>query len=250
MYAFIGISVYLLSNDVSSKWKIAFYYSLIGSLIMVLSTCWHLLNMAVTIGFDFYNGISWLYPYDTLILGALFSFLCIRVFYWARKNHDMSYVEKTSAKPLKKRSIVAFFFMASFASYFLGGFLYFFTLFGDESFAYNFFWIIPMWLTFLLLAFLFMMYFVYYFANEDKKRKIWLNTIISSYIVGVILVIWIIIGYIVNPYFVAQSISGMFPYGYAIKAPYGMLISLIGFFILVIISHCFYIKRNKKVKDE
>ena len=222
MFSFAFRWMFTHFNGAYRKWKVQYYYSIVGGLFMLVATIWHILSISLAFKWQLYGGIFPLFPFDVLVVAIIYLTICILLFVKSVKEQKALNTEENIKLVHKKRSVAFVIIYTGFAAYFYGGFYFFTSLIGDGYFDKDFFFILSIALAFLVMVIGLVMYVLFRHQKLENQRK-WYK--IGLIVVGSVMLvdaIWIIVGYIVSPYFVPHSVAPMFPFGYAIKMPIGL----------------------------
>ena len=171
IFSFVFRWLYLHATGKYNKWKVQYYYSIIGGTFMLSAFIWHIISICLTIGWKLYKGITLLFPFDVLVLALLFLALCILLLVKSIKEHKEVAEEAKMNGVIKTRTKVAFISYAGFAAYFYGGAYFFFSLIGDGYFDVDFFFIVGVALSFLLMFVELALYVIFRHQKAEKKRK-------------------------------------------------------------------------------
>ena len=250
IYTFVFLFAYVHRKNKASKWVALFYYSVSAGIINLLLFIWHIISISLTLGWKIYHGITPLYPFDTLAFLFIAFIICLVVFIHCIKNRSDRLIESDQEEILTNKQIVGYSWYIGTSAYFVGGAFSLFHLIGDGCFDPDFIFIIPVFLLFLTPMMCFVFFTFYKHAKEEKKKKIHLIGNIICLSVYVALSIWIVLGYIVSPYYVPHSISGLFPFGYAAKTPAGFFVIALLVIIPLVVSFVKYAKRYCKKNEQ
>ena len=245
IFSFAFAFKYVHMRNPSTKWRVGYYYSIIGGIINLLCLVWHILSISLTLGWKLYGGITLLYPFDVLVYLIIALAICIYIFVRSLLHHGDTKEEPTNPEILKKGMGVKVAFYVGTAAYFTGSALSVFHLIGDGYFDPNIIFIIPVVLGMMLPMFSFLMFMFFNHQPEGSKKKTFLISLIALGSAFVVLLCWIVVGYIVSPYFVPHSLPLMFPFGYAIKLPLGLLINGVMELVTLIVALVKYIRKYR-----
>lgn len=212
--------IYFNMKNVKNKWQTLYYASIIFGSISIVLTIWHILVTSTTIGWGLYGNVTYLFPYDTLLLGLLSCACWVYIFIHSLKTKEYNLVPltiKEKDEKLNKGPMVAY---LSFAAYFLGGFFFFFSLIGDGVLDSDFLFIVIVMLSYLLPLCGAILYALNRYFDLFNKKMLAIIYFASALLIALLIVISVFI----NPYWIPHSISGLFPLGYAIKMPIGLFI--------------------------
>lgn len=244
IFSFVFRWLYVHLNGQVRKWKVQWYYSIIGGAFMFCALVWHIISISLEFKWQLYHGIFPLFPFDILAVIVIYLTICVLLLVKSIKERKELNLEENAPATLKKRTIAAFIAYSGFAAYYYGGAFYFFSLIGDHYFDDDFFFILGVVAAFFSMTIGLMLFVLYRHQPNGNKRKFHkLGLIVmGALIVGVSL--WIASGYIFAPYFVPHSISGLFPFGYAAKMPIGLFLLAAWVVVTYIIALVKYFKNK------
>ncbi len=203
----------------------------------------HIVDMSISFGWTSLGGgsITWLFPWDVLILLAVELAIGIYVLYRyvvRKKNHVLDTLNYVV--PLKKRTVVMVTFYSLFAAEFMGTFLFSFSLI-DGYMDPNLYGVIPIVLSYLLMTAEAVIYIVY--KEHNDSQKVFRNGLISLAATTFVLLIWVAIACCVNPQLISESLDGLNPVGYTIRMPLGMIVNMVAVIVPLIVALIYYILR-------
>lgn len=250
LFSFYMLWMYWHTNNLANKLRVLKVYSL--SLIVLMGLCipFHLLSINVSFGWNgIYGVLTPLFPYDLLALMVLYLSLGIIILIYVIKHKNYALVPLTIKNPLCKRAFVAMGFSSAFVAYFFG--VFFEIFFIMDYIDPNWYGMIPAIVLNLLPIASFVMFATYrHQVDEDKKRKIYLFSLASLSLSTLLLLLWVLIAVLINPYLFPQSLSNFYMLGYAAKMPIGFFIIIILLFVEYLISFIRYRKKYLMTKDE
>ena len=244
IFSFVFRWLYVHLNGQVRKWRVQWYYSIIGGAFMLCALIWHIISISTAFHWQLYKGIFPLFPFDILAVIVIYLAICVLLLVKSLKEREGLNYEEEAPKTLKKRSIAAVIAYSGFAAYYYGGALFFFSLIGDHYFDDDFFFIIGVVVAFLSMAIGLVLFAIYRHQPNGNKRKFHKLGLIIMGALIVVDVLWIASGYIFAPYFVPHSISGLFPFGYAAKMPIGLFLLAAWVLVTYIIALVRYFKNK------
>ncbi len=187
------------------------------------------------------------YPLDMLIANGIYLMLGITIMVYHYLDRKYVLTSKVMPFPLKTKYMVFAGFLLPFAAYFAGDFLSMYIYFINGIRDPNWPLIIPYYISFLLPSFLGL---VYIYQSRFHEEKTFLRNIIVLLSISAFALLWIIIGLIINPYVISESLQYEFAIGLVLKYPIGLLIIYLWVLIPSLISIIRIIRKNKRKKDE
>ena len=129
--------------------------------------------------------------------------------------------------------------------------IFFEVFFIFDTFDSNWYGMVPAILLFLLPLVSFIL-FVFYRHQKDEttKQKVYFYSLVSMMLSTLVLLLWVLIAVLINPYLFPQSLSNFYMLGYAAKMPIGFFLIIIMLFVEYLISFLRYRKRYLMKKDE
>jgi len=250
LFSFFMLWMYWHTRNIANRHRILKIYSI--TLVVLMGVCipFHILSIGLSFGWNgIYGVLTPLFPYDILAKMIIFLALGIYILTYVIRNGELALVPLTVKNPLRRRAFVAMGFVSAFTSYFFGAFFEVFFIF--DTFDSNWYGMIPAILLFLLPLASFIL-FVFYRHQKDevKKQKVYFYSLVSILLLALVLLLWVLIAVVVNPYLFPQSLSNFYMLGYAVKMPIGFFLIIIIFFVEYLVSFLRYRKRYLMKKDE
>ncbi len=245
IFSFAFLFAYVHRRNPSSKWRVAYYYSIIGGIINLLALAWHIVSICLTLGWKLYGGVSVLYPFDVLAFLIMAFGICLFIFIRCIIHHEDANAEIVNPEIISKGMPWKVAFYVGTAAYFEGAAISSVLFIGDGYFDSNIIFMVPVLLAFMLPMISFILFMVFNHLPQGFKKKMFLSSLIILGSLFVVLFIWTLVGYIISPYFVPHSMAGLFPFGYAIKMPIGLFIIALMELITLIVALVKYIKKYK-----
>lgn len=178
-----------------------------------------------------------MFSLDVIIINSLYLLLAIAFLLYQKLDRKFVLTKETLVKPFNKTEFVLLGFYLPFATYFFGECLYGLTFINDGYIDQNIGLIIPHYLSFALPALFGFLYMIFKFLNKNKSQmKFYLISLIACFVLTITIHSWLIIGYIFNPYIVANSLQWEYEIGLAIKMPIGIIITFVLNFTICISS--------------
>lgn len=178
-----------------------------------------------------------MFSLDVIIINSLYLLLAIAFLLYQKLDRKFVLTKETLVKPFNKTEFVLLGFYLPFATYFFGECLYGLTFINDGYIDQNIGLIIPHYLSFALPALFGFLYMIFKFLNKNKSQmKFYLISLIVCFVLTITIHSWLIIGYIFNPYIVANSLQWEYEIGLAIKMPIGIIITFVLNFTICISS--------------
>jgi len=250
LFSFFILWMYWHTKNIANRWKILRIYAIVLVTLMALCIPFHILSIQVSFGWaPLYGVLSPLFPYDQLVLMILYLILGIGVAIYVVRHRDYDFVSVTLPNPMRKRTYVAMAFVSSFTAYFLG--LFFEVFFIFDYVDPNWYGMIPVILFNFVPILGFKLYFYYrHIADEDKKQHYYFRSLLIYTITTLVLLTWVIIAVIINPYLFPESLSNFFMLGFAAKVPIGFFVLLILIFVESLVAVIRYCQRYLKKSHE
>ena len=245
IFSFAFLYAYVHRRNTASKWRVAYYYSITAGIINLLCLIWHIISICLTLGWKLYGGISVLYPFDVLAFLLIAFGISLFIFIRCLIHREDAKAEITNPEVISKGMPWKVAFFVGAAAYFEGAALNSLMVIGDGYFDTNLIFMIPVLIAFMMPMISFMLFMVFNHLPEGSKKKMFLISLIILGSLFIVLLGWILAGYMVSPYFVPHSMSGLFPFGYAIKLPLGLLIIGLMELIVIIVALVKFIKKYK-----
>ena len=250
LFSFFMLWMYWHTRNIANRHRILKIYSI--TLVVLMGVCipFHILSIGLSFGWNgIYGVLTPLFPYDILAKMIIFLALGIYILTYVIRNGELALVPLTVKNPLRRRAFVAMGFVSAFTSYFFGAFFEVFFIF--DTLDSNWYGMIPAILLFLLPLASFIL-FVFYRHQKDevKKQKVYFYSLVSILLLALVLLLWVLIAVVVNPYLFPQSLSNFYMLGYAVKMPIGFFLIIIIFFVEYLVSFLRYRKRYLMKKDE
>lgn len=211
-------------------------------IILILISLFNLIAISLAIGFVFDGEVivdmmTPMYCLDVIILNCLYLLLSVVFLLYQKLDKKYVLTKETLVKPFYKIEFVLLGFYLPFATYFFGECLYGLTFINDGYIDQNIGLIIPHYLSFALPALFGFLYMIFKFLNKNKSQmKFYLISLIACFVLTITIHSWLIIGYIFNPYIVANSLQWEYEIGLAIKMPIGIIITFVLNFTICISS--------------
>lgn len=249
LFSFFMLWMYWHTYNIANKHRILKIYSITLVVLMGICIPFHVLSIGLSFGWNgIYGVLTPLFPYDLLAVMILYLALGICILFYAIRNGELALVPMTVKNPLRRRAFVAMGFVSAFTSYFFGAF--FEVFFIIDTFDSNWYGMIPAILMFLLpLASLIMFVFYRHQTDEITKQKVHFYSLISILLSTLVLLLWVLIAVLINPYLFPQSLSNFYMLGYAAKLPIGFFLIIIMLFVEILVSFLRYRKRYLMKKD-
>jgi len=243
LFLLILFYIYSHTGSVSSRWRMLHLAGVILTLFGLLT--FFLINILVPIYFDgkyIFGGASPIYPLDIFIFSIISMIFGLSLLIMAFFNREERRSQDILFRSSKIRNKVKMSFYLPFASYFFGLFIfglhYFF-----EPMVYDSNWV---FILFTYLAFplptLLLVFNRIYELKEDKSISVRLNYLSIIFAISLGVGLLIIISFLINPLYVAQSMAGEFFIDLIFKWPVGLLIIA----LLVLIPGLFAIFKTYK----
>ncbi|MCQ2742339.1 MAG: hypothetical protein MJ239_03465 [Bacilli bacterium] len=197
------------------------------------------------------GGISALFPLDHMLLGLLFAgagvlcFLSSRLFDF----DELTYVEKPKSKVWDIFMHILIPIYTLVALFFFGDILYFFYMF-DYSFV-NFLPMLVVYAMCLIPTVWAAIYEWWYSSKEDEIAKQLLGLKLSYVALGVniLATALLILAIFVNPLFIAESGTALFPGDFMISIQFGPIFLSIAAIVTPIVAFSKNVKMDKKEKE-
>ena len=244
LFTFGMLWLYWHVYNVASKWLIAKVYSITLIIVEAVSLLIHIIMICHEFKWNRLSGvISPLFPFDILALMVIFLALGIVILVWVIKNKELKKVAKTSTFALKRGTAAAFLTVAGFGNYFLGLFIYSFTV--CDYFDPNWYGMVPVILSFLTISIELVFYSLYQYAPNEEKRKWQFRGVLVTLIITLVLYTWLAIALMINSRLIIESLSNFFILGYTIKIPIGLFLNA-----LIVLITCLVAIIKLKTKKE
>ena len=250
LFSFFMLWMCWHTYNVANRHRILKIYSITLVVLMGLCIPFHILSIGLSFGWNgIYGVLTPLFPYDVLVKMVLYLTIGIFILTYVIRNGDLALVPLTVKNPLRRRAFVAMGFVSAFTSYFFGAFFEVFFIF--DTFDSNWYGMVPAILLFLLPLVSFIL-FVFYRHQKDEitKQKVYFYSLVSMMLSTLVLLLWVLIAVLINPYLFPQSLSNFYMLGYAAKMPIGFFLIIIMLFVEYLISFLRYRKRYLMKKDE
>lgn len=198
----------------------------------------------------FFQTMTPMYPLDVFIINSVYFLVGIAclIYYFLDKKYQLT--ASIRPRPFSKKDFVLAGFLLPFATYFFGEFFFMFIYFQEGYIDPNWPFMIPVYLSFLLLASLCICYYIYPYVKDNKKDLYQMIVLIVEYAVTITLGVWILCGVIINPYLVSQSLQWEFEIGLATKIPFGLFVNFLFAIPILIVSSIKFFKKTIKKKNE
>ncbi|MCD8194993.1 MAG: hypothetical protein LUD22_01670 [Coprobacillus sp.] len=242
IFCFIMIWAYYYTTREKGKQNSMLTFGVITVVAMGISFILQLVEMGLYFGWNLNSAsITPLFPWDILVCSAIFLAIGIIVL-WRYVKRKNNYVVQTLnyVVPLRKRTIVMVVFFSLFAAEFLGTAIFSLTLL-DGYMDPNIWGVIPIVLSYLLMAAEGVIYYIY--KERHDSQKVFRNGLIALSASAFVLLFWALIATCINPQLISESLDGLMPVGYTIKTPIGLFINLVGVVVPLIVALVYYIAR-------
>ena len=198
----------------------------------------------------FFQTMTPMYPLDVIFGNVIYFIVGICCLFYEILDKKYSMTVSIRQRPFLKKDFILAGFILPFATYFLGEFLFGIMYLQEGYIDKNWYYMLPVYLSFLLLAALCVVYFVYHYIKEKNRTKFHIISLIIFYSLEIILGIWIVVGYINEPYLTSLSLQWEFEIGLALKIPIGLFINFIFSIPILIVSTLKLFKNLRKKKNE
>lgn len=248
LFTLIMYWIYINAKNQQRKWKTLNIYGIVMTALMLVCAIAHIITMSTHFGFGLFGNVSYLFPYDVLVMQILFMALGILSIVYSIKTREYRNVVPTVAETISKGKIAAFSTVVAFATHFAGAAIAFPYVLIDGYFDPNWWAMIPMLLMFYIPIAMVLTYLYYLDTKDDKVYYRGLLIIGGAF---AILLIWVLIAFAVNPRFIYESMCPFFLFGFSLKIPLGFYILLgLSLVLLLIAGVKFIIKYTSKKKYE
>ena len=243
LFSFFMLWMYWHTYNVANRHRILKIYSITLVVLMGLCIPFHILSIGLSFGWNgIYGVLTPLFPYDVLVKMVLYLTIGIFILTYVIRNGDLALVPLTVKNPLRRRAFVAMGFISTFTSYFFGAFFQVFFIL--DTFDSNWYGMVPAILLFLLpLVSLILFVFYRHLKDEIAKQKVHFYSLVFILLSTLVLLLWVLIAVLINPYLFPQSLSNFYMLGYAAKMPIGFFLILIMLFVEYLVSFLRYRKR-------
>lgn len=252
LFTLIILTIYSRTGSVAKRWKVIFIYSLVMLAVALINIVDILFVVGLLYNWNFIVGVMTpIYPLDLLIFNFIFLAIGAASLFFAivkkTERQDLT-TDETKQTPKKRLVLTGFFF--AFACYYFGEALFGINNLFEGYIDSNIGLTIPVYLLFLLLAAMGLVYIIYFHSCKEKQLKRGLIGVISILAITAFLLLWILIGFAINPYYFSESLQEEFAMGYALKVPFGLFILLGWILIPSLIALIRLIKQAKQLKKE
>lgn len=252
LFTLIVLWQYSQTDTIGKRWQLVLIYSIVTLVIATFNLVDLMFVAGLLYNWNFLVGVMTpAYPLDLILLNLIILAVGFAALFFTitNKKSKGSLETEGRVKISKGKHVLAGFFLA-FATYFFGealfGLIDVFEGFLDPNIGL----VIPAYLAFVMLAAEALVYVIYLYSPKELKVKRGLIGVISLLSISVLLIIWIVVGLSINPYYFSESLQQEFAIGYSIKMPVGLFVIALWVLIPSIIALVKFIKQLKKTKEQ
>ncbi|MCD8204899.1 MAG: hypothetical protein LUC16_03650 [Coprobacillus sp.] len=267
MFFVVIMWCYFNSGSEAGRLRSMYLFVVVTYIAMGFSLIIHLIDISIYFGWNLEPTamITIWFPFDILIMILVFLGVAgfVNYRYVVRKRAYLSEQEKlknsednpeitenmseeAEITPLKKKRIVMVSFYTVFATVFFGEACFSLTLI-DGYMDPNLYGVIPLVLSLLLPTLIGVFYIIY---QVKKDPKIYRLGLLVCLITALVIYLWCVIALAINPLIIPQSIVGLFPLGFAMRTPLGLMICAGQVVVSLIVALVIYILKVVRKPSE